>query len=147
MSSVWVVGLFLLSLLGADSLQAQRANRSALVYRSTSDSSTHFRLVQPRDSVQAKSNKTRNVLIGMAVGAALGGGTAYVLSRRSCAQGTFVCDEPAPVILPTALFSILGGIGGGTVVHYFGRSRSDRDGDGVPTEVTSNPKPEHMTRN
>jgi hypothetical protein len=122
-----IVGLILLSVLGAGAAQAQYVTRTALAYRSLAEPGTPFQVVHVLDSVQVKSNKARNVWIGIAVGAALGGSTAYVLSKRSCGQGTFVCDEPAPVIVPTVLFTILGGIGGGTVVHLFGRPRSARE--------------------
>lgn len=118
-----IVGLILLSLLGAGAAQAQHVTRTALAYCSLSEPVTPFQAVHVLDSVAVKSNKTRNVWVGIAVGAALGGGTAYVLSKRSCGQGAFVCDEPAPVMVPTVLFTILGGIGGGMVVHFFGHRR------------------------
>ncbi len=120
MPSASIVGLILLSVLGAGAAQAQHVTRTALAYRSLSEPGTPFQAVHVLDSVAVKSNKTRNAWMGIAVGAALGGSTAYVLSKRSCSN---VCDDPAPVIAPTVLFTILGGIGGGTVVHLFGRSR------------------------
>jgi len=54
----------------------------------------------------------------MAIGAALGGGSAYYFAKRSCAQ---VCDDAAPVLVPTVLFSFLGGLAGGLVVHVSSR--------------------------
>lgn len=124
MPSAPIVGLILLSVLGAGAAQAQHVTRTALAYRSLAEPVAPFQAVHVLDSVAVKSNKTRNVWIGIAVGAALGGSTAYVLSKRSCSN---VCDDPAPVIAPTVLFTILGGIGGGTVVHVFSRPRSARD--------------------
>ncbi len=118
-----IVGLIVLSFLGAGAAQAQHVTRTALAFRNQQEQSSPFQVVHVPDSVKVKSNKTRNVWMGIAVGAALGGSTAYVLSKRSCGQGQFRCDDPGPVIAPTVLFTILGGIGGGTVVHVFSRSR------------------------
>lgn len=134
MPSALVVGLVLLSFLGSNVVQAQRIRPTALAYRSLSEPGTPFQVVHVLDSVKVKSNKTRNVWMGIAVGAALGGSTAYVLSKRSCSS---VCDDPAPVIAPTVLFTILGGIGGGTIVHHFGRSRNGRDGIHYPDQLFS----------
>lgn len=128
-----IAGLILLSLLGACAAQAQHVTRTALAYRSRSEPGTAFQVVHVPDSVKVKSSKTRNVWMGIAVGAALGGSTAYVLSKRSCSN---VCDDPAPVIVPTVLFTILGGIGGGTVVHLFGRSRMSARGSPTPVHGT-----------
>lgn len=127
MSSASIVGLILLFLGGTDALQAQRVRPTAIAYRRMSEPITQSQVVHSLDSVQVKSNKTRNVWIGIAVGAALGGGSAYVLSKRSCGQGPFVCDDSAPVVLPTVLFTILGGIVGGTAVHVLSRSSSSDD--------------------
>ena len=128
MPSALVVGLVLLSFLGSNVVQAQRIRPAALAYRSQPESGTPFQVVHVLDSVKVKSNNTRNVWMGIAVGAVLGGSTAYVLSKRSCSN---VCDDPAPVIVPTALFTILGGIGGGTVVHVLSRPRDARDGSSL----------------
>lgn len=131
MTAMSVARIVLLSFLGFDTVHAQQASRSALAYRHFSKSGTESPVVQRVDSAQVKSHKTRNVLVGIAVGAVIGGSTAYVLAKQSCGQGPYTCDDPGPVIVPTVLFTILGGIGGGTVVRLSGRSRDDHNAKGM----------------
>lgn len=97
-------------------LSAQVNEPVALASRAPVDSARTSR-ERPRE-MRSGSNAGRDILFGALIGGVVG----YVASTSMCKPGS--CDDSAPVLVPTVLFALGGGIVGGIVGSLTGPSRS-----------------------